>query len=1196
MMGKRRHSQDGAMKRALPRFLAYFLGSALMVLAIGVLLFVAERASRTEFLADQEQSRLRLQGDVAERELRQISTDLLTLAKNASVGRAMLVGVGEAPGQLDRDDALALARDLENFAQVKGVYDALTLYDRAGHQLLRLENADSEPVAVFPDSAESRRKRAPVDLGSLPAGEVRYWMPEDQSARLSVATAVREAGRSQGCLVLSYRTAHLLGEMGEQAQNAATDLRILDRRGRTLFATAAGRPATAAFDPSTADPELWHRILSTGDGQQREASGLVTYRSLRPGRWLEELDAKSEGQGGWKLVAFLPASELSAAMQPYLGQLLRFYLAVLVLLALGSLLLAVGRVRSRQAAEDADASRERYAKLMDDARELVITATIEEDATGTAGLLSLNRAATELLGFDAAEVAQMSLSELVTPASIEALRRHLATARMGRAKAVELEVITRGGQVHSLELIFKRVVSEDGESSVLRGSGHDVGDRKRAETALDSMEQLMTLQTTVLTLLDHDDLDGALGTLLAHPELRLSGWVALYAAVDAQSPVERAHYRAVESKDAGVLVDYLPERLPDSLRPTLAAEHPFRLDLHADGDPPFGKALPKAHRVCWFFPVGQGAGALLLFSADEGDWAAPRQEVFANLARACGQRLSLRRLSAGLAAGRAALDSARSETAKAEDTLPSFLIRVGDRLRLPARRLVTEAGQAIASGQDPAAGLATLERGARGVLRSIEEILTYAELEAGRLTVKAEEFDWREVLRDALGAMAEASARRGLTLRAEIEKQIPPRLVGDAHLLRQVLDQLLGNAVRYTEEGEVVLKVQLARETAGGVSLHFTVHDTGCGIPDEQQNSLFSAFGDEGQAASRRHRNGGMGLSLASRLVKAMDGTMWMQSVPSQGSNFHFTCPFSLLVGQQKPDFGAKETPAAPGQPTPAPAPAAPVAAAPPSPAPPLRSLHLLVADESESSREKLRTLLQQHGHRATVVDSAIQAIESIALDDFDAVLMGVQMRDMDGLTATRAIRDYEKSGGAHLPVIALSAQAMEGDRARCEAAGMDHYLAKPIDEQQLLATLAAVAQGTSLGPAAPGVEAPHDDGKDINVNVDMDLSVFDRAAALDRVAGDIELLIELAGMFMEDVPNMLAEIESAVRNGDSDGLRKSAHTLKGAVSNFSAQNAQDAAWALEQIGRSGDLSEAVGAYNLLRQEIERLQPLLSSL
>ncbi len=445
------------------------------------------------------------------------------------------------------------------------------------------------------------------------------------------------------------------------------------------------------------------------------------------------------------------------------------------------------------------------------------------------------------------------------------------------------------------------------------------------------------------------------------------------------------------------------------------------------------------------------------------------------------------------------------------------------------------------------------------------------------------QFVWRDLIREALDAMAEAATRRGLTLRAEIEKQIPSQLIGDAPRVRQVLDQLLGNALRFTEKGEVVLKVQLARETAQGVSIHFTVHDTGCGIPDEQQNSLFAPFGQEGVAASRRHRNGGLGLSLASRLVRALGGTMWMQSIPGQGSNFHFTCPFGLPAGQEKPRFGAKETPAMPEPGT--------VTSARTHVAPP-PSLRVLLAEESEASRLRLSAVLTGQGHRVQAADSAIQAIELLAQQDFDAVFMSVQMRDMDGLTATRAIRDYEKEGGVHLPVVAMSAEAMAGDRARCEAAGMDHYLSKPIDEQELLAVIARLAQGLTQHAAA----GPGGDRKDGNMNVDMDLSVFDRAAALDRVGGDLELLIELAGMFMEDYPQILAEIESALRNGDSDALSASAHTLKGAVGNFSAQNAYDAAFALEQIGRSGDLSEATSAYRVLKQELERLQPLLGSL
>jgi PAS domain S-box-containing protein len=1193
MVGKRKSEHRGGWKQAMPRFLSIFLGSALLILAIGVLLFAAERERRLDGLAGQEESRLRLQAAYSEQQLQQAAADLLGLARNETLQRAGEQGVGEGAGQLDRQEALTLAHDLERFATAKPACAELALYGRKGRELMHLELGESEPVAVFPDSGAAGRNRSPVDLDELPAGQVRYWQAESGQPRLLLATGVRAGGRIVGSLVFGLRPEHLLGRTAEQGGSDAADLRILDRRGRSLLAVASGKPSTKAYDPSQASPELWSRIHSSAEGQHQDGSGLTSYRSLNLGRPLVELTGES-APGGLKLVAHVSGAQVTAAMRAWIGRLVGFYIAALVVLALGAGLLAFWHLLPWRQGAVVETGRERHERFLEDSRDLVLTAELEEDATGTAKLIAMNRAATELFGFDAAEIAQMSLSEIAALDSLEALRRHLGAARAGRAPTVDLELVSRNGKVINVELLFQRAVSVDGESTVLRGTGRDVSHRKRLEKSVQELEQLLDLQTAASAALhETDNVEGALAAVLGRPELDSSGWVALYAAVDAQQPLERVAYRVVDSKDkqAGVLVDSLPATLPDGFRPFAAGDRPFRIDLQAAGEPPFGKPLPALHAACWLFPLGRAAGApgaLLVFTRNNGEWSARRQDVLRQVAGACGQSLARRHLSAGLAAEQAALQTSRSETAKAEDTLPTFLTRVADRLRRPARRLVEEAGHALEAPGGERAGLEAAAQNARGLLRSIEEILSYAELEAGHLEVAQTEFVWRDLVREALDAMAEAAMRRGLTLRAEIEKQIPPRLIGDAPRVRQVLDQLLGNALRFTEQGEVVLKVQLARETAQGVSLHFTVHDTGCGIPDEQQNSLFAPFGQEGVAASRRHKNGGLGLSLASRLVRAMNGTMWMQSVPGQGSNFHFTCPFGLPVGQERPRFGAKETPAAP---TPTAAPAS-VTAAPVHVAPP-PSLRVLVAEESESSRLRLSALMTAQGHRVQAADSAITAIELLAQQDFDAVFMSAQMRDMDGLTATRAIRDYEKEGAAHLPVVAMSAEAMAGDRARCEAAGMDHYLSKPIDEKELLAVIARLAQG--LARQAPAADSG-DDRKDANVNVDMDLSVFDRAAALDRVGGDLELLIELAGMFMEDYPQLLAEIEGALRNGDSDALRQSAHTLKGAVGNFSAQNAYDAAYALEQIGRSGDLSDATGAYRVLKQELERLQPLLGAL
>lgn len=1200
MVGKRIREHGGNWRQAMPRFLVLFLGSGLLVLAIGVLMYASERGRRVDRLAADERGRLESQAKAMEGALLQVATDLLSLSRNDAIQRAAELGVGESGGQLDRQNASALARDIERFASGKRDYLELALYDRKGRELMHLERAEGEPVAVFPEGSARNRGRSPVELDELPSGQVRYWLSDGEGQGLRFAAGVRADGRLLGSLVLACRGEALLAGAAAPEEGVAAELRIMDRHARSVLAFAGDQPGKRAYDPSVAAPELWQQILAAAEGQVSNRSGITSYRDLKPGRPLNELTAGS-APGGWKLVAHVSGRQLGALMTPYRNQLTGYALGILVLLGAGSALLVFGRLRTRTANPSLDASRERFERLIDDAHELVITTQLEADAAGTAQLINLNRAAMELFGYDAAELAQMSLGELVVPGSLEAMRRHLAAARAGRAPAVAVELVDRSGKSHWLEIAFQRTVAADGGSTVLRGVGRDISERKGLEHALRELEQLLDLEAAATTALHHgDNLEGALAALINRPELASSGWVALYAASDAKGALERVAYRVLDSKDkeAGVLVELLPATLPDAFRPLAGAERPFRLDLRAEGDPPFGQPLPSRHAACWIFPLGHStgaAGALLFFTRDGGDWPARRLEAIGRIAGACGQFVARRRLSAGLAAEHAALETSRSETARAGDNLPSFLTHISDRLRRPARRLADDCQRALAAPGQDREGLESAARGARGLLRSIEDILTYAELEAGRLEVAQTEFVWRDVVREALDTLAEAAMRRGLTLRAEIEKQIPSRVIGDGPRVRQVLDQLLGNALRFTEQGEVVLKVQLARESARNVSLQFTVHDTGCGISDAQQNGLFAPFGQEGGPASRRHRSGGLGLSLASRLVRAMGGTMWMQSVPGQGSNFHFTCPFGLPQDETRPQATRETHPSrAPGELVGAgvggsqPAGEAPVHMAPPP------SLKLLVAEESEASRQRLGQLLEAQGHRVQLAESAIQAIELLAQQDYDGVLMSVQMRDMDGLTATRAIRDYERESGAHLPVVAMSAEAMAGDRARCEAAGMDYYLSKPIAEQELAKIIMRLAQGLSQD-AAVGAQR-EGERKEATVNIDTELSVFDRAAALDRVGGDLELLVELAGMFMEDCPQLLAEIENAVRNGDSDALRQSAHTLKGAVGNFSAQGVYDAAYALEQIGRSGDLNDAAGAYKVLKQELERLQPLLGAL
>jgi CheY-like chemotaxis protein len=245
------------------------------------------------------------------------------------------------------------------------------------------------------------------------------------------------------------------------------------------------------------------------------------------------------------------------------------------------------------------------------------------------------------------------------------------------------------------------------------------------------------------------------------------------------------------------------------------------------------------------------------------------------------------------------------------------------------------------------------------------------------------------------------------------------------------------------------------------------------------------------------------------------------------------------------------------------------------------RGLRVLLAEDNAVNQRLAVRLLEKRGHRVALVGNGREALAALDREPFDAVLMDVQMPEMDGFEATAAIRQREKATGGHLTVIAMTAHAMKGDRERCLEAGMDGYVAKPLRSEELFAVLEGLvpaAGGPDPAPAGPGPAA------------------FDPAAALKRVGGDAELLRELAGVFLDECPNLLAEVGRAVAARDGPRLQMAAHAIKGSAGTFSAGAAQDAAWRLEQIGRDGDWAGADAAWGALEGAVGRLRLALAEL
>lgn len=394
--------------------------------------------------------------------------------------------------------------------------------------------------------------------------------------------------------------------------------------------------------------------------------------------------------------------------------------------------------------------------------------------------------------------------------------------------------------------------------------------------------------------------------------------------------------------------------------------------------------------------------------------------------------------------------TAREQAKEALHRIKSdFLANMSHEVRGPMTALLGATRLALdgAVGHEQRQYLELVSRSADAVLSVINDIFDFSEIEAGRLTLEPRRFRLREELEGTFAPAAARAQAKGLELIRDLAADVPDALVGDPHRLRQVLASLLGNAVKFTERGEIVVRVAVDSRTEQEVVLLWSVTDTGVGVPVEQQEAIFDPFGPHDPSSGRRGGTG-LGLAIASELVTMMDGRIWVESQPEQGSRFHFTTRFRIQPGV------AEETSASPA-----------TAAAP------VGRGRILVAEDNPGNRMVAVRLLERQGFTVVAVENGREALDALALDFFDLVLMDVAMPEMDGIEATTAIRRIERTTGHHLPVVALTAFACAGDRARCLEAGMDDYLAKPFKREELMAVIGRLVPKTDAAAVLASVE-----------------------------------------------------------------------------------------------------------------------------
>lgn len=463
----------------------------------------------------------------------------------------------------------------------------------------------------------------------------------------------------------------------------------------------------------------------------------------------------------------------------------------------------------------------------------------------------------------------------------------------------------------------------------------------------------------------------------------------------------------------------------------------------------------------------------------------------------------------------------------------------------------------------------TVYRSGAALLKLINDVLDMSKVEAGKIELERIRFDLAKTVREVIDLFVESAHGKGIKLTCVLAESVPSVLQGDPVRLRQILMNLVSNALKFTERGSVTLTVTMAEDSASHAIVRFEVQDTGIGVDPAVHAKIFEAFSQADGSTARKYGGTGLGLSIVKQLVQLMEGTVGVKSEPGQGATFWCTARLAKVSGHTREGRRSLFASLGDGQPD----------AASQLPEPKLTGIRILLAEDNPVNREVAVCMLELLGCQVVTAEHGRDAVTKTECTRFDLVLMDCQMPDMDGFSATRAIRDGEQHTGCHVPIVALTAHAIDGDRERCLAAGMDDYMSKPFTQRQLGNMIQRWAQrpGDEAALSSDRSEALHAEPVQSPAPALSNGPLAGQALAQIRALrrpGQPDPLAQFLTIFLESSAKYVSTIQQAVVQQDAEALFHAAHAMKSSSAMIGAMELSSILKDFELMGRQGNAAE----------------------